>query len=204
MKKYFSTFFALLCLFGLVLCMNLSAADAMSASLYSNVLRLHVIANSDSDKDQKLKLAVRDGMLELTAGLFSDCRSADEAVIVAEKNKHVLEQTAKSVLLKNGCNEDAEIVIGKERYPEKKYGRLTFPEGEYLSVRVLIGEGKGKNWWCVLFPPLCNYTGTDEGRVLESYGVDKECVKRLEQENAAKGIELFGCNIRLKFLDFFN
>jgi len=204
LKEYYSTFFALFCIFALMLCMSVSSLGDMSACLYSSVLRLHVIANSDSDKDQNIKLMVRDGMLEKTRELFADCENVDDALVVARKNKYVLRKTAKDVLLKNGIQDDVDIVIGKETYPKKKYGSLTFPEGEYLSVRVLIGEGKGKNWWCVLFPPLCNYQGTDEGKVLESYGIDGECVKKLQKENSENGFEVFGCNIRFKFAEIFN
>lgn len=204
MKKYYSTFFALFCLFALMFCMSVSCLGDMTASLYSSVLRLHVIANSDSDKDQEIKLMVRDGMLEKTRELFIDCENVEQALVVAKKNKHILRQTARDVLSENGIEDDVDIVIGKETYPKKKYGSLTFPEGEYLSVRVLIGEGKGKNWWCVLFPPLCNYQGTDEGKVLESYGIDGESVKKLQKENSEKGIEIFGCSIRFKFAEFFD
>ena len=204
LKKYYSTFFALFCLFALTFCMSVSCLGNMSATLYSSVLRLHVVANSDSEKDQQIKLMVRDGMLNKTRELFLKCESVDEAVAIAKSNRKVLEDTARCVLRDNGICDDVEIVIGKETYPEKKYASLTFPEGEYLSVRVLIGEGKGRNWWCVLFPPLCNYSGTDEGKVLESYGINSDCVKRLQEETEGKGIEIFGCNVRLKFLELFD
>lgn len=205
MKKYFSTFFAAFCFAALLLCIGTSNVSGVgSANLYGKVLRLHVLANSDSGEDQLLKYKVRDGLLECTKELFCECGSVNEALDVAKENRHILEKRASDVLLQNGCTKRAEIVIGKEKYPEKKYGSLTFPEGEYLSVRVLIGDGEGKNWWCVLFPPLCNAGIEDGAQVLSCYGIDEKEIEKLEKENDERGIELFGCRIKLKILEIFD
>lgn len=202
MKRIVSTLFAVFCLCVVVFATGISSfADASSSTIYGKVVRLHVLANSDSEKDQQLKYMVRDRLLGVTNELFSDCKTPKEAMIVAENNKKLLEDTARSVLLEKGCKEDVSIVIGKEHYPEKKYAHLTFPSGEYLSVRVLIGKGSGKNWWCVLFPPLCNAGVEESGKVMENCGIDKEEIQKLEKDTG--GIEIFGCRIKLKIFEIF-
>ena len=143
-------------------------------------------------------------MLMLTDKLFFDCNDVNMAFDIANKNKHIIEKTAKDVLLKNECNKDVKVVVGKENYPEKTYGSLVFPAGEYLSVRVLIGEGKGQNWWCVLFPPLCNAgIKEDDTVIMSGYGINEEEIKKLEENSKDGSIEIFGCRIRLGILDLF-
>jgi len=93
--------------------------------------------------------------------------------------------------------------VGKELYPEKNYGDLVFPKGEYLSVRVIIGDGKGKNWWCVLFPPLCNIGVVEQDRVLSSYGINQEEIEKLKDKHN-RGITLSDCRITLKIFDLFD
>lgn len=200
----FSTLFAFFCFFVLVMITGVSAKEGLSpASLYTDVLRLHVIANSDSTEDQQLKFKVRDGILGVTEEIFGDCKNADDALKTAEQNKELLADAAMEVLQKNGSTRKASVLVGKETYPEKAYGNLTFPKGEYLSVRVVIGDGKGKNWWCVLFPPLCN-VGVEEGdKVLVKYGINQEEIEKLKNKNQ-KGIEVFGCKITLKIFDLFD
>lgn len=204
MKKNFSTYFALFCFLCLVLCLGTETVFSHSpATVYSKVLRLHVLANSDSKEDQQLKLKVRDELLVVTQELFSDCKNVKEALKIAGENKDLLENAANRVLLENKSEYKAKIVVGKEYYPEKSYGSFTFPRGEYLSVRVLIGSGKGQNWWCVLFPPLCGVGIEDEGKVMVSHGISQSEVERLEKENEHGSVEVFGCRVKLKILELF-
>ena len=123
--------------------------------IYDSVLRLHVLANSDSDGDQALKLKVRDAILADTAHLFADCKSRDEASAVVNENLPLLQMSAERTIGEAGYSYPVRIELGEEEYPTKNYESACFPAGEYLSLRVLIGEGEGQNWWCVLFPPLC-------------------------------------------------
>lgn len=205
LKKSLSTIFAYVCFVFLIVCICTDAVGGVShSSLYGKVLRLHVLADSDSAQDQHLKLMVRDGLLSVTEEMFRNCKDAYEALDVADKNKEIFEKTAIKVLGDNGCKKDVKVVTGIEKYPEKAYGSLTFPAGEYLSVRVLIGSGKGKNWWCVLFPPLCNAGIEEEARVLSSYGINDKEIEKLKKEIDNNAIEIFGCRIKLKILDFFN
>ncbi len=124
--------------------------------VYDNVLRLHVLANSDSEEDQALKIKVRDALLEYSSPRLSECRTRDEAEAAVNAMKNELLVVAKKVIFDAGYEYGVTIELGMEEYPTRTYDSLCFPSGEYLSLRVLIGEGEGQNWWCVLFPPLCN------------------------------------------------
>jgi len=128
--------------------------------VYDSVLRLHVLANSDSEEDQRLKLLVRDEVLALCAPVLGDCRSRGEAQAVVTGMLEDIEQVAENTLRAAGCNRDVTVTLGEEGYPERQYESLSFPSGRYLSLRVSIGEAKGQNWWCVLFPPICMSAAT--------------------------------------------
>ena len=125
------------------------------AELYDNVLRLHVLANSDSDEDQALKLKVRDAIIDKCGHLFAFCESREEAALIVEQSRTLIEDTAKAMIEDEGYSYPVTIDLGQEDYPTKNYGAVCFPAGNYLSLRVIIGEGNGQNWWCVLFPPMC-------------------------------------------------
>ena len=125
------------------------------AELYDNVIRLHVLANSDSEEDQALKLTVRDAVLKKTQTLLENVDSKEQAERVLRQNLPVIEQTARDALRAAGAENTVTVELGQESYPTREYERLAFPAGEYLSLRVMIGEAEGQNWWCVLFPPLC-------------------------------------------------
>ena len=123
--------------------------------IYDKVVRLHVLANSDSQEDQAVKLAVRDAILEVTVPLLQNCNTKEEAIVLLEKNQSLLEKTAQEVLRQEGFDDAVSIEMGLENYPTRTYDSLCFPAGEYISMRVSLGEGEGQNWWCCLFPPLC-------------------------------------------------
>ena len=125
------------------------------AELYDNVIRLHVLANSDSEEDQALKLTVRDAVLKKTQTLLENVDSREQAEMILRQNLPVIEQTARDALRAAGAEHTVTVELGQESYPTREYERLAFPAGEYLSLRVMIGEAEGQNWWCVLFPPLC-------------------------------------------------
>ena len=125
------------------------------AELYDNVIRLHVLANSDSEEDQALKLTVRDALLKKTQTLLENVDSKEEAEAILRQDLPVIEQTARDALRAAGAENTVTVELGQESYPTREYERLAFPAGEYLSLRVMIGEAEGQNWWCVLFPPLC-------------------------------------------------
>ena len=125
------------------------------SEIYDTVVRLHVLANSDSEEDQALKLKVRDALLDVTAPLLENCHSQDEAVAALTPVLDDLKAVAEAVVTEEGYDYDVHIDLGKEEYPRRVYESCCFPAGSYVSLRVGIGEAEGQNWWCVLFPPLC-------------------------------------------------
>lgn len=131
------------------------------AEIYDSVLRLHILANSDSDEDQALKLKVRDAILAEGGELFRDCRDLQEATDAVEKNREKLLEIARRTIAEEGYDYPVELKLSEEEYPIRTYGAVCFPSGRYLSLQILIGEAEGKNWWCVLFPPLCLSAATE-------------------------------------------
>ena len=147
----------------LLLIALLSILPIHSESLiYDEVLRLHVIANSDSDADQELKLLVRDAILEETQKILKNAKSREEAEKIISENSALLENIALETVRKNQFDYPVTLELGREKYPTKNYESCAFPSGEYLSMRIKIGEASGENWWCVLFPPLCLSAATDK------------------------------------------
>ena len=123
--------------------------------IYEDVIRLHVLAASDSEEDQALKLAVRDEILAVYAeelACASDVEAAEREIGVL---CHEIEKTAQGVVKAAGYAYPVTVEYGEEDYPTREYGTYTFPAGSYRSLRVVIGDGVGANWWCVLYPPLC-------------------------------------------------
>ena len=125
------------------------------AAIYDSVIRLHVKANSNSDEDQATKLAVRDAILAGYGELLGNYSSLDTAAEGISDLLSEIEECANEEIRARGSSDVASVSLGFEEYPTKNYGALCFPSGEYLSLQVNIGEAKGENWWCVLFPPLC-------------------------------------------------
>ena len=147
----------------LLLIALLSILPIHSESLiYDEVLRLHVIANSDSEADQELKLLVRDEILKETQKILKNAKSREEAEKIISEHSALLENIAIETVRKNCFDYPVALELGKENYPTKNYESCAFPSGEYLSLRIKIGEASGENWWCVLFPPLCLSAATDK------------------------------------------
>lgn len=132
-----------------------SYVTAVSTNLSDAVFRLHVIANSDSDKDQALKLKVRDALLEFMNNICSNCSTKDEAISLAIKHEADFQKIAEQTIIDNGYNYSVKININNFYFPTKNYGDISLPAGLYDALRVEIGEAKGQNWWCVMFPSLC-------------------------------------------------
>lgn len=130
------------------------------AAVYDNVIRLHILANSDTEADQAVKLAVRDAVL--AADVFAEAESKAEAEQGVEEAATLAVNIANEYLKANGLPYTASYRWGYESYPTREYGGVRLPAGRYLSLRIVLGEGEGQNWWCVLFPPLCNGTATEQ------------------------------------------
>jgi stage II sporulation protein R len=145
---------ATLILLGVLLTIGLLPVHG-EAAVYDTVVRLHVLANSDSEEDQARKLRVRDAVLEVTTPLLANCDTRDEAEAKIHAHVDDIRAAALTVLAAEGCADDVFVSLGKEEYPERSYDAFCFPSGEYLSLRVGIGDAEGQNWWCCLFPPIC-------------------------------------------------
>ncbi|MCI8411049.1 MAG: stage II sporulation protein R, partial [Clostridia bacterium] len=133
----------------------ISYAQNTSTEIANSVFRLHVLANSDSQEDQNLKYIVRDNLLKYMNELCVNCISKQEAIDLARKNEIQFKEIALKTIKEQGYNYDVNINIGNFEFPTKNYGDVSLPAGYYDALRVEIGEAKGQNWWCVMFPPLC-------------------------------------------------
>jgi stage II sporulation protein R len=123
---------------------------------YKNkLIRFHVIANSDSDEDQNLKLKVRDAVIDYLQPKLELSNSVEESESIIKSEYKELENISKNIILENGYKYDVSVGIDYSTFPTKQYSNVVLPAGEYKALRIIIGEGKGKNWWCVMFPPLC-------------------------------------------------
>ena len=131
-------------------------------AIYDTVVRLHVLANSDSEADQALKLKVRDGVLEAAAPYVGGCKTQAEAVEALTAHMDELEAAAAAVISSEGYDYPVTVLLGEEDYPTRTYESCAFPAGTYVSLRVCIGDAEGQNWWCCLFPPLCLSTATEQ------------------------------------------
>lgn len=179
-----------------------SYAKNISSDISDSVFRLHVIANSDSSEDQNLKYIVRDKLLEYMNNICSNCSSKEEAIKIVEENKENFKQIAINTIHENGYSYDVNINIGNFEFPTKTYGDISLPAGFYDALRVEIGEAKGQNWWCVMFPPLC-FVDISSGVVPDE---SKEVMKdNLSEEEYALVSDDSSTEINFKFklLEFF-
>ena len=123
--------------------------------LYDKVIRLHVIAASDSEEDQSLKLTVRDAILDSVTEYTKDCTDKEQAENIILSHVEDIKEKAELTLRESGSSLSVSVVLGQESYPTREYDSVRLPAGEYTSLRVMLGDAEGQNWWCVLFPPLC-------------------------------------------------
>lgn len=135
-----------------------------------NVVRLHILANSDSKADQNVKLLVRDALLESGAKIFSGAVTVNDAAEYLEEERELLIETAEKILSENGFGYGATVELVKEYFTTRTYGEYTLPAGEYLALRVKLGNAGGHNWWCVMFPPLCLPAASEETDVQIAIG----------------------------------
>ena len=151
MKNWTTVILILTLIVSAVLILPVHAATGV----YDSVIRLHVLANSDSEEDQALKLQVRDAVLAYTGELMQDVSSKEQAEQILGQNLEQIRAVAAQVLGEQGASSAVEVTLTKEEYPRRAYEQAALPAGEYLSLRVMIGEAEGQNWWCVLFPQMC-------------------------------------------------
>lgn len=133
-------------------------------NLKNNLIRFHVRANSDSRFDQACKLKVRDAVIGKVSQMMDGADTKEEAFYILKIQKNRIKNTAQEILKKEGVKQKVTVHFVQEKFPEKSYGQYTFPEGIYDALRIDLGEAKGHNWWCVMFPDLC-VTKDDKVRI---------------------------------------
>ena len=162
--------------------------------IVNKIIRFHVIANSDSEEDQNLKLKVRDRVIEYVSDQLEECKDLNEARDFIIENKSTVEKIAEDVIKENGYSYNVTSMLSKENFPDKVYGDLVFPQGEYEAYRILIGNAEGQNWWCVMFPPLCFVDETKDAvdsddikeKITEDSGKIKENITREKDNKKSK------------------
>ncbi|MBE6708385.1 MAG: hypothetical protein E7578_03985 [Ruminococcaceae bacterium] len=157
--------------------------------LYRDVIRLHVIAESDSERDQAVKLCVRDSVLELVSEKMDGTVTYDDAYELLSDMVPEIERVAMERAAKEGSSATAKVVFEREEYPVRYYEDYALPAGEYMSMRIILGEGEGKNWWCVLFPPLCREKAVNKSADEEKFyaaGFTPEEYKIIKKESGTK------------------
>ena len=177
-------FFEIALLIGLAVFLT-SGALALRThdELADKVVRLHVLANSDSEEDQALKLRVRDAVLEQATAILEQSADRREAESRLRGQLLELERIAAKEIAAEGYDYPVTVNLENTDFPTKEYDGFTLPAGEYLALRVIIGEGKGQNWWCVVFPPLCTAASADVPASALAAGFSEEEVSLITEEN---------------------
>ncbi len=140
---------------------SLGRFDNTCEQLRSNILRMHIIANSDSDIDQSVKLKIRDALITQMGDNFEECKTLKSAIDFSENNLSKIEAIANSVLIDEGLNYSATASVNDERFSTRIYDKFTLPAGEYKSLTIRLGNSAGQNWWCVMYPSVCLSSAVD-------------------------------------------
>ncbi|MDD5902594.1 MAG: stage II sporulation protein R [Oscillospiraceae bacterium] len=173
----------------LALCFSLCLgtwAQAKQSSLSSSLVRLHVIAVSDDEYEQALKLRVRDGVLSYISPKLRDVKSAQQAQEIIKSELDGIKAAAES----SAEGRSVEVTLSQEYYPTRNYEKFSLPAGKYQSLRVILGEGEGHNWWCVVFPPLC-LSAAEQEQAVESMSEDMRGIVTEED----------GCEYKFRILE---
>ena len=156
----------------------------------NSLIRFHVIANSDTNEDQSLKLKVRDEVINYLYPYLNKSDSLEESREIIKNNVEEVRSIAKKVIKENNYDYDVNIELSRENFPEKSYGNIVLPQGNYEAFRIIIGSGQGRNWWCVMFPPLCF---VDESKAKIEYEKTQNKIKEEINKKDSKD------NIKIKF-----
>lgn len=156
-----------------------------------SLIRFHVIANSDTEEDQKLKLEVKDKVINYLYPYLNSSKSLDESRQTIENNMDAVKKIAEDVIKDNKYNYSVKVQLDRENFPDKSYGNIVLPQGNYEAFRIIIGNGQGKNWWCVMFPPLCF---VDESKAEVEYDKTEERIKAEEKKTDSIWNLNFGAN----------
>ena len=183
MKKMTGLILALTLLLGAIMILPIHG----EAGIYDNVIRLHVLANSDSEGDQALKLKVRDAVLAQTRGLLEGVEDKESAERIVRASLPQIKAAAERTVLAEGSDATVSVSLTREEYPRRTYESVALPAGEYLSLQVKLGDAQGKNWWYVLFPPLCLSAATaDKETTCLSAGLTDEQYRLITDSDSGK------------------
>ena len=172
-----------------------SYAHTLSENLSANFFRLHILANSNSEIDQDLKLKVRDGIIEYMNSQELSNYSKEEVITFVKTNLDSYRKVAENIIKENGFNYPVSLEVGTFCFPTKIYGNISLPAGNYEALRINIGQAQGENWWCSLFPPLC-FVDISSGVIDDN---SKESLKKNLSEEEFAIITSNNGTIKLKF-----
>jgi len=180
-------------------------SERINKGLAENLVRLHVVANSNSEEDQALKIEVRDAVIDYMKVQLKDSRNLEETKYIINKNINKIEEIALDKIKSYGKDYPVKVSLGNYPFPTKSYGDVTLPAGEYQALRIVIGKGIGTNWWCVLFPPLC-FVDATHGTIPESVKDDLKKVLTEEEYKIITSAESesdIPIKIKFKIVEFF-
>ncbi|MBS5864689.1 MAG: stage II sporulation protein R [Clostridium sp.] len=209
MKKKLNFFLILtLLIFLYIVLLSFNYSQSISCNLSDSVLRLHIIANSDSSTDQELKLKVRDNIIEYINTLTSSYSDKKDVISMVNNHLDSFKEIALNTIKENGYNYDVNIEIGNFHFPTKSYGDISFPAGNYDALKIEIGDAIGQNWWCVLFPPLCfvnSSTGVvpDDSKNTLKENINSESYEIISEGNNSND-NPSAIKIKFKIIEFFN
>ena len=163
---------------------NMNARTLNYDEVKNSLIRFHVIANSDSDEDQQLKLKVKNRVIDYLYPFLSKSKSLDNSREIIQENMNEVKRISEDVIKEAGYNYDVNLGLSRENFPDKSYGNIVLPQGNYEAFKIIIGKGEGRNWWCVMFPPLCF---VDESKAEVEYDNVEENIKN-EQENKSENL----------------
>ena len=167
-----------------ICCSSLAKTADSRSKLEENVLRLHVLANSDSIDDQALKLKVRDKVLDFTTTVLQRSADMEDAQVRLRKELTRIETIAQREIAAQGYDYPVTAQLASAEFPLKEYDGFSLPAGEYMALRLVIGEGAGQNWWCVVYPPLCTAAATDMPETAIRAGLSGDDVSLITEEDA--------------------
>lgn len=176
----------LIVLLSAILLMNVLVPLKSAEELYDNTIRLHILAASDSKEDQKTKLEVRDEIIKYAKAILRDASSPEKAYSILEKALPVLKERAEKILEEKNNTDDVRVTLTKEYYPIRHYDGFSLPSGEYTSLRIMLGEAEGQNWWCMVYPPLCLTAACKYSAELERAGISENTAAMILTEEKDK------------------
>ncbi|EPY6470077.1 stage II sporulation protein R [Clostridium sporogenes] len=165
-------------------------------NISNKIIRFHVLANSDSIEDQSLKLKIKDEIIKYMMPKLDKSNSIDESRKILKENDKEIKKIAENIINKNGYKYSVNTYLGQEQFPIKTYGNITLPQGQYEAYKIVIGNGQGQNWWCVMFPPLC-FVDVTKGEV--STKETEQKMKKVLKEEELKSINNSKNSYEIKF-----